>query len=212
MKTDLKLVEIHGQTLTTTSLIIAELFGRTHGNVIKSLEKLKDRIHLASIFYKDSYGRNQILYELDERAFLIAMPFIGGKKSKEGQVKLVDEFLRLQKRLNEPNRLALLKYKRDTHRPMMDMKKALLEQYGIVITNAEYIKENMFCNRALTGKWQKVDEEALDTYDAKLLGEIRSKNVILMATLGTKQEPRKLPMEAFVLAYRAANPKLTLIK
>jgi len=90
-KTELKLVEVHGQQLTTTSLIIAELFDRPHGKVLRKLEELasKDRIKISSIFYKDSYSRNQKLLILNERSFLIAMPFIGGNKSEEGQVKLV---------------------------------------------------------------------------------------------------------------------------
>lgn len=82
MNTVLKLVEVNGMRLTTTSLIIAELFGKSHGSVIKALDKLKDRVKLDSIFYKDSYGRDQKAYQLDERSFLIAMPFIGGKKIK----------------------------------------------------------------------------------------------------------------------------------
>ncbi|MBL1262062.1 Rha family transcriptional regulator [Candidatus Methylomicrobium oryzae] len=79
-KTQLRLVEVHGEKLTTTSLVIAEQFGRSHKNVLRSLDKLKDRLKFVPISYSDKYGREQKMYQLDERSFLIAMPFIGGKK------------------------------------------------------------------------------------------------------------------------------------
>jgi Rha family phage regulatory protein len=100
--TELKLVEINGEKLTTTSLIIAGQFGRRHGNVLNKLDVLveRGRIKIESSSYKNSQNKEQRMFVLDERSFLIAMPFIGGKKSEEGQVRLVDEFLRLQKELS----------------------------------------------------------------------------------------------------------------
>ncbi len=87
---------INGE-LTTTSLIIAEEFGRTHKNVLKSLDKLVSRLQMEPRDYIDSRGKTQRMYVLDERSFLIAMPFIGGNKSEEGQERLVDAFLKLTK-------------------------------------------------------------------------------------------------------------------
>lgn len=52
--TKLKLVEVHGQKLTTTSLVIAELFGRPHKSVLRSLDKLKDRLKFVPISYNDA--------------------------------------------------------------------------------------------------------------------------------------------------------------
>ena len=44
--TNLRLVEVSGQKLTTTSLIIAELFGRRHYDVMKTIQKLIDSRHI----------------------------------------------------------------------------------------------------------------------------------------------------------------------
>jgi len=114
-KTKMQLVEVHGDRLTTTSLVIAEAFGRTHKNVLRSVRSLRDdgtigRLEFEPPSYVNQQGKEQPLYILSERAFLVAMPFIGGKKSRQGQVRLVDEFFRqrqvitnLTQQRNDPN-------------------------------------------------------------------------------------------------------------
>lgn len=44
-------------------------------------------------------GKEYRCFELNEAGFLKAMPFIGGRKSREGQKRLVDEFIRIRKQL-----------------------------------------------------------------------------------------------------------------
>ena len=87
--------------LWTDSLIIAGSFGREHKNVLRSIEQLIDdgaidRLNFEPISYTDSRNREQRIIRLDERAFLIAMPFIGGRKARQGQAQLVDAFLTLR--------------------------------------------------------------------------------------------------------------------
>ncbi len=82
----------------TTSLVIAELFDREHKNVIQSIESLVSDGLIGGLdskptSYTDKSNRQSKMYELTERGFLIAMPFIGGNKAKQGQTKLVDAFL-----------------------------------------------------------------------------------------------------------------------
>ncbi|AMK75393.1 MULTISPECIES: Rha family transcriptional regulator [Methylomonas] len=205
----LKLVEVHGQKLTTTSLVIAELFGRPHKSVLRSLDSLKDRLKFVPISYGDSYGREQKMYQLDERAFLVAMPFIGGNKSVDGQIALVDEFMRLKKIINDPGRKAELIAKRNTGTEMADMLKFVRESAGKQTAAKHFISEHMFCNRALTGNWEAIDETRLDVYDARLLAEIRKHNMRLM-TRHPKQANRKKLMEVFVAEYRAKHPRAAL--
>ena len=80
----------------TTSLVIAEQLGRKHSHVLQSIRSLKESVRISPISYIDSMNRAQIMYELPEREALIVMPFVGGKKSVEGQIRLVDAFLALR--------------------------------------------------------------------------------------------------------------------
>lgn len=92
-----KLIEIVNNQPMTTSLVVAEQFGRRHDNVMASIHKLIDNGAISLLDFKerdyDNRGKKYPMYELTERGFLIAMPFIGGSKSEQGQAKLVDAFL-----------------------------------------------------------------------------------------------------------------------
>lgn len=101
-----RLVCIKNEQVMTTSVAMAESFNRRHDNVINSIEKLISEdvigaLDFKATSYKDKSNRQSKMYLLTERGFLIAMPFIGGSKSKEGQVKLVDEFMRMRDALTE---------------------------------------------------------------------------------------------------------------
>ena len=86
----------------TDSLIVAETFGRQHAHVLRSIDRLItdgaiNQSNFGSVAYIDAKGEARRMIRLDERAFLIAMPFIGGRRAREGQVRLVDEFLSLRR-------------------------------------------------------------------------------------------------------------------
>ncbi|SSW64308.1 hypothetical protein AVE30378_01010 [Achromobacter veterisilvae] len=98
------LIQVKGDDLWTTSDIVAREFGRRHHDVMRAVDKLVESraINLrdfTQITYTDSKNRTYRAYQLTERAFLIAMPFIGGDKAEQGQKRLVDEFLRMRAEL-----------------------------------------------------------------------------------------------------------------
>lgn len=101
---DTALVHVRNGGLFTDSLTIAREFGRRHGNVLRTVDSLigdgtVSRLEIESAEYLDEQGKPRRMFELNERGALIAMPFIGGRKSREGQVRLVDAFLSLRAQL-----------------------------------------------------------------------------------------------------------------
>ena len=96
-----------------SSLELAKEFGRPHKNVLPILDEL---LADGTITWLESKPRNYIklgrtyrYFELNQAGFLKAMPFIGGKRSREGQKRLVDAFLRLQVNLKNVILSMLLK-------------------------------------------------------------------------------------------------------
>ena len=86
-----------GKQPTVSSIVIAEQYGRRHDTVIRSIESLIESRHIGDhefvvTSYTDKSNRQNKSIELIEDAFLIAMPFIGGKKAKDGQRVLVKAF------------------------------------------------------------------------------------------------------------------------
>lgn len=95
------LVRMRGKTPVTDSLAISREFERRHGNVLRTLDSLIadgtiSRLNFESAEYLDEQRKRRRMIELDERAALVVMPFIGGRNSRAGQVRLVDAFLRLR--------------------------------------------------------------------------------------------------------------------
>jgi phage regulator Rha-like protein len=101
---------IHGANnqVCINSLDIVKEFGREHKSVLRTVNELIadatiSRHESVSRTYKKR-GKEYPCYELNEAGFLKAMPFIGGRKSKEGQQRLVDEFLKVRKLLERQSK------------------------------------------------------------------------------------------------------------
>lgn len=154
-KSDMKelLIVKKGMAVVNTD-VIAEEFGRRHDNVMQSVRSLIDGGHLGLLDFKESEYTNKQnkrlpCYELTERGFLIAMPFIGGNKAKTGQVRLVDEFIRLRAKLAQgkmDRNTARLEYK-----PMTDAIKNEREALGKQISPHHFSNEADLINRIALG-------------------------------------------------------------
>jgi len=96
------MIEVKNGELIVSSLVVAKSCKRAHKSVLASLDKFEGRHGILPTFRINELvgGRKDKVYYLTERQFLIAMPFIGGTKSEEGQVRLVDEFMRLRNKLS----------------------------------------------------------------------------------------------------------------
>ncbi len=101
---------VHGgnNQLSIDSRDIAKEFGRDHKNVLQTIDDLLADNTISRLESKPSNyskrGKEYRCFKLNEAGFLKAMPFIGGKKSRQGQVRLVDEFLRLRKQLDRQSK------------------------------------------------------------------------------------------------------------
>lgn len=91
--------------LSIDSRAIAKEFDRRHDNVMQTIRVLIEEGTISPLEFKErdyiKRGKEYRCFQLNEAGFLKAMPFIGGKKSRQGQKRLVDEFLRFRKLLDQ---------------------------------------------------------------------------------------------------------------
>jgi phage regulator Rha-like protein len=96
---------INGRKITVDSRTLANIFCREHKSVLSTIDSLiEDRTISQHEFLPREYqnrGKNYRCFELNEAGFLKAMPFLGGRRSREGQKLLVDEFLNKRERLDQ---------------------------------------------------------------------------------------------------------------
>lgn len=108
-KTSLSLI-IHGgnNQICVDSRDIAKQFGRDHKNVLQTLDDLLADGTVSRLESKPSNfvkrGKEYRRYELNKAGFLKAMPFIGGRKSREGQRRFVDAFLKMEAALDRQSK------------------------------------------------------------------------------------------------------------
>lgn len=132
---------VRGKPVTTTETI-SKSFGRQHKNVLASFDKLIesgtiDRLEIKPISYLDKYGREQRAYEISERAALIAMPFIGGRRAEEGQVKLVDGFLKARKEISRLRALHTSEDWQQTRLQGKEMRRTMTDTIAVFVQYAK---------------------------------------------------------------------------
>lgn len=112
----MQLITINEQNIpTTTSLMVAEVFGKRHRDVLRSIRQTyipKDfnERNFALVEYTDEKGEQRPMYEMTKDGFvLLAMGFTG-KKAMDFKVKYIEAFNEMERKLREirPNEKPVL--------------------------------------------------------------------------------------------------------
>ena len=98
------LVIMKNQQAVTTSLQVAEVFGKEHKNVLRDINNLNlDRLNFEQMFSQgvepDSYGRDRKVFYMNRDGFtLLAMGFTG-KKALEFKIRYIEAFNRMESQI-----------------------------------------------------------------------------------------------------------------
>ena len=105
-----ELVVLENEQVVTTSVKVAEDFGKRHDNVMTSIEAIKKDMEKDPLTFKemfreakveDSYGRDRRAYYMNKDGFtLLAMGFTG-KKALEFKLKYIEAFNKMEQQLQE---------------------------------------------------------------------------------------------------------------
>ncbi len=188
----------NGQPVVTTDIIAVE-FGRQHKNLLQDVRDLIESGHLGELDFKPSSyisKQNKALpcYELTERGFLIVMPFIGGEKAKDGQVRLVDSFIQFCEKTKKEEEIQRQRdIARVEYRPMSEALKETRQQEGKETQYFHYSTEADLINGIVLGqksaKFKKENEigkdEAIRDYltkwQIKAITELQRANTVFIS-------------------------------
>lgn len=102
------LVETKNNQVLTTSLKVAEKFGKEHKNILKDIRELKEKItsaqNLANLYceettYKDIYGRDQKAYEFNKDFFTLLVMGFTGEKALKFKIDYINAFNKMEQAL-----------------------------------------------------------------------------------------------------------------
>lgn len=108
------LVIMHDQQAVTTSLVLAEAFGKEHKNVIRAIESKIGELKIepsSKMFLKGEYtssqNKQQPMYYLNRDGFtFIAMGFTG-KKADDFKLKYIDAFNQMEEQIKNKSQFRL---------------------------------------------------------------------------------------------------------
>lgn len=103
-----ELVIMNNQQAVTTSLKVAEIFGKQHKDVLKSIKNLvAQNFATKNLFNESSYenrGKQYVMYYMNRDGFtLLAMGFTG-KEALEFKLKYIEAFNKMEQQLQELNK------------------------------------------------------------------------------------------------------------
>jgi len=209
------IVRLHQGKPVTDSLTIAREFLRPHKNVLQSIDGLIEdstigRLEFKPSSYLNEQGKKQRMIELTERGALIAMPFIGGKNSRSGQVRLVDAFLAMREELSRKNSGDWLESRHKASTGYLMMSDALQEvraDEGKTTKGHHYANEAKLVNWVLFGHFESVDRDHLAQSDLMLMEAVEARNAIWIAR-GRTYEQRKAALPAFLQTIRPKQGRI----
>lgn len=202
------LVQMSGGDLWTTTDVIASEFGRRHNNVMREVDELVaggviDVREFAHISYQDKMNRLQRAYRLSEKAFLIAMPFIGGRKARAGQKRLVEEFFKMRAALREimprftrsPEWLLQRHASAASYKVMSQSVQLTRQEQGKGSAHFHFSNEALLINEVALGKREKVNRDLLSLEQLDLIARLEQMNTVLIASgKPTKERKDRLVM------------------
>lgn len=202
------LVHLHLGRPVTDSLAIAKEFHRRHDNVLQKLDELIEhgtisRLDFKDANYTDEQGKQRRMIELTERGALIAMPFIGGRNSRAGQVRLVDAFMALRDKLAEDaGDWADSRNKVSAGFAMMcDTVQEVRADDGKATCAHHYANEAKLVNWVLFGRFEAINRDHMTQADLVMMEKVEAKNAIWIAR-GRSYAERKAALPAFLATLR----------
>jgi Rha family phage regulatory protein len=210
------LIHIWRNKVTTSSLAVAEYFGKRHTNVLRAIKNLEcseefNRLNFAPVKYIDKKCESQPAYELTKDGFaMLAFGFTGKQAAafKERYINAFNEMLEGY----PAGRIEAINAKRVAHAGMTDAIKERVESQGKDVKSHHFMCENKLCNWAIRGEFKSIDESTLLAWEAKLLERVRNYNETLLLD-GLEYDARKGKLKGYADRQRAyLMPKVALLE
>ena len=84
-----KLVELNNEQVVTTSLVVAESFGKRHSNVLRDVQGVYESGYFHKDVAKDSYDRDRPMYHMTKEGFLLLTSSYRGKDVLEKKMQIL---------------------------------------------------------------------------------------------------------------------------
>lgn len=193
-------IHIHRQKVTTSSIAVAEYFGKRHDTVLRSIRNIEcsdefRRRNFAESSYLNEQGKKQPSFEMTKDGFTMLAFGFTGKQAAAFKEKYIEAFNKML--AGYPgDREEAIQAKRAAHQGMSDAVMDSKRQEGKPAKVHHFINENLLCNDVAFGIRKSIDESTLTYQATKLLERVRNYNEILIRD-GLTYKARKDKLTAY---------------
>jgi Rha family phage regulatory protein len=181
----------------TTSRALAVKFRKQHKDVLRIIDRLKDRspgvftgLKIALSHYKDDSGKRNKEYILNRDAYsFVAMSFTG-KKADRFKFDFILAFNKMESWIKDRLKNSL------EYQVMSETLQEVRKMQGKATNNHHYSNEARLVNWAITGKFSTLDREALPSEELDLLFVLQKRNSVLLGA-GMPYSDRKESLKLF---------------
>jgi Rha family phage regulatory protein len=216
-----ELVEpVHGQPMTT-SRRVAQMFGKEHKNVLRSVERLLpdlpeefSRLNFEPRTYTDDRGKEQPEYLLTQDGFLMLAMGFTGRTAIHWRATFIKAFNALGKALRR-RQSALMNREREliraevarSHSAVNTILADTRAERGKTTEAHHYANEARLIGYAMTGQCIGIDRSTLDAEALQLLHRVETLEIKLLVR-GADRGTRKAELRALVLKAQATAQAL----
>lgn len=144
-----ELVIMKDQQAVTTSLQVAEVFGKNHRDVLEAIQNkissAENSAQYDSMFaqgeYKDKSGKRNKMYYMNRDGFTFIAFGFTGKKADEFKLKYIDAFNRMEKAIKE-ERIQLPKTPMEALKLMFDATEETNKKVDRIDSDVDHLKNN----------------------------------------------------------------------
>jgi Rha family phage regulatory protein len=221
-ETEIQILDKGGEQLWTTSLDLAEKFGKRHDNILQSIREMECSgafrlLNFQESDYLDIRGKTQPLFMITRDGFtLLAMGFTG-KKAIHWKERYIAAFNAMEKKILADGRAAARQGRMEWQKARLEGKtgfkvmnealRLVREEQGKLAQSHHYSNEARLINWAASGKFSKLDRDSLTTPELDLLAKLEVKNSVLISrSLGYRE--RKAILEQYAIDLRPTAPLL----
>lgn len=163
-----ELINIKNEEAVTTSLLIAEAFGKQHKNILRKIDELvcllkneQSKMFVKGI-YKNEQNHNQPMYYINRDGFSLLVMGFTGKKALDWKLKYIEAFNQMENYINF--------VKADKQIQKNSMK--FLQDNLQMPTTRDYVKANTIANKCVSNmfgypKMVKKDEMSPQMMEAR---------------------------------------------
>ena len=173
----------------TTSLHIADVFGKRHADVFKKIdnisEEVKDKRNITLIFYKDSMNRKQKVYKLNRDACAFIVFGFTGEKAEKFRWDFIDAFNAMEEFIKSRLQGSFW------HNLMMEALEETRDDVGKLTKGHHYSNEARLINKGATGCFDRHGRDSFNQDETEIVEKLQKLNHKLILK-GLSYQERKV--------------------